>query len=176
MGNEYVRKPYVGQNFGQFRLGLDIQAVHGLIQQQDFRFHGQNSGQRDQPLFATGDYRDFREFARAATFEFNEYGTDNESTITYDADADGYDVDPDGPGEAESFSFGNPDFNFKSLKINAVLRWEYRPGSTFYLVWTQNRTDFADPGDFDFSRDWNSLMGAESEDIVLVKATRWFDL
>lgn len=129
-----------------------------------------------QPLFATGDYRDFKEFARAATYEFNHYGRDGGSTIAYDPAGDVYEVDPDGSGAAEPFSFGNPDFNFKSFKLNAVLRWEYRPGSTLYLVWTQNRTDFADPGDFDFSRDWGSLMSAEGENIVLAKVTRWLDL
>ncbi|MBD3237316.1 MAG: hypothetical protein GF330_11470 [Candidatus Eisenbacteria bacterium] len=129
-----------------------------------------------QPLFATGDYRDFKEFARAATFLFNEYGQDNGSTITFDAEREAYEVDPDGTGPAEPFSFSNPDFNFKSLRFNAVLRWEYRPGSTLYLVWTQSRTDLSDPGSFDLPRDWGSLATAEAENIVLAKVTRWFDL
>ena len=42
------------------------------------------------------------------------------------------------------------DFNFKSLKVNMVLRWEYGPGSTFFFVWTQDRMNFDDPGSFPF--------------------------
>jgi hypothetical protein len=41
-----------------------------------------------------------------------------------------------------------PDFNVKALRANAVLRWEFRLGSTLYLVWTQRRQDQAHPGDF----------------------------
>ena len=50
-------------------------------------------------------------------------------------------VDPDGAGPAQAFTFGRPDFNFKSLRVNAVARWEFRPGSSLYLVWTQRRQD-----------------------------------
>jgi Domain of unknown function (DUF5916) len=129
-----------------------------------------------QPLFVVARYTGFKELAQAATNQFNEYGEENSSTIEYDAEGNSYQIDPDGDGTAESFDLDNPDFNFKSLKINAVLRWEYRPGSTAYLVWTQGRVDYADPGDFSLSRDSRSLMDADSENIVMLKITRWFDI
>jgi len=129
-----------------------------------------------QPLFGVGHYTGFKELARAGSGEYNEYGRANDSAIEYDSDSDEYSVDPDGSGTAETFAFDNPDFNFKSLKINAVLRWEYRPGSTAYLVWTQGRQDYLDPGDFDLSRDSRSLLDADSENIIMLKVARWFDI
>ena len=52
----------------------------------------------------------------------------------------------------------NLDFNFRSLRGTAVLRWEWRPGSTLYLAWQQVRSDYAAGiGDFDFSRDQQAL-------------------
>jgi len=68
----------------------------------------------------------------------------------------------------------NPDFNFKSLRGNAVLRWEYLPGSTLFFVWTQSRSDFEDVGDFQFGQSMRRMFRAPAENIFMVKATYWF--
>ena len=127
-----------------------------------------------QPLVAVGNFRDLKEFARGGTYDFNAYGTDNGSTVSRDADGD-YVIDPDGDGAAEAFTLSDPDFNRKYLKVNMVLRWEYNPGSTFYLVWTQDRANFEDPGDFGLGRDIGNLLQAPGDDIVMVKLTTWLD-
>ncbi len=126
-----------------------------------------------QPYLAVGMYSGFKELARPRTFDFNLYG-ENGTTIA--ASAAGYTVDPDGPGPAAAFAFANPDFNFKSLRGTAVLRWEYRPGSTIFLVWTQNRSDESHPGDFQLGRDLRNLFGAAGENIFLLKITYRFNL
>ena len=126
-----------------------------------------------QPLIAVGAYSEFKELARPATYSFNYYGS-NGSTIFQNGD--GYTVDPDGPGPAAEFNFDNPDFNFKSLRGTVVFRWEFRPGSTFYFVWTQNRQDFANPGELDFGRDLADLISAKGDNIFMLKATYRFNL
>jgi len=126
-----------------------------------------------QPFIAVGDYDRFKELARAKSFDFNEFG-DGDSTISYE---DGiYTVDPDGQNPAPAFSFGNTDFNYKSLRGTIVLRWEYRPGSLLYLVWTQNRADFSNPGDFKFGRDFGNLLTAPGDNIFMLKFTYRFKL
>ena len=95
------------------------------------------------------------------------------STIGY---ADGlYTVDPDGAaGPAAEFAFGNPDFNYKSMRGTVVLRWEYRPGSLIYFVWTQNRADYANPGNLQIGRDLRALFAAPGDNIFLLKVSyRW---
>lgn len=124
-----------------------------------------------QPFLAIGKYDKFKELSRSKSFDFNQFGQ-GQSTISYTDDI--YTVDPDGPGPAPAFSFNNPDFNFKSLRGTVVLRWEYLPGSTLYLVWTQNRADYAHPGDFNFSRDLHDLFTALGDNIFLIKISyRW---
>ena len=125
-----------------------------------------------QILFGVGDYDRFKELARSKSFDFSEFGQ-GQSTISY---ADGsYTVDPDGWGPAPAFSYHNPDFNLKSLRGTAVLRWEYLPGSTLYFVWTQNRANYAHPGVFDFSRDLHDLFGEPGDNIFLIKISyRWY--
>jgi hypothetical protein len=103
------------------------------------------------------------------------YGRDNGSTITSTSTANGtsYTVDPDGNGAAAPFSFGSPDFNFRSLRGTAVVRYEYRPGSTLFFVWTQERDGSAEFGDFDFGRDRSALFRDRPTNIFQVKATYW---
>ncbi|MGE5361490.1 MAG: DUF5916 domain-containing protein, partial [Bacteroidales bacterium] len=83
-------------------------------------------------------------------------------------------VDPDGTGPAEPFKLVNPDFNYKSLRVNAVFRWEWRLGSTLYVVWTQNREDSANPSDrFALGRAVSSLFGARGDNVFAVKVAYW---
>jgi hypothetical protein len=84
--------------------------------------------------------------------------------------------DPDGSGPAAPVEIGNPDFNFKSLRGNAVLRWEYLPGSVFYLVWTQTRADFEEIGEFKFNRSFTRLLDTHPDNIFMAKFTYWFNI
>ena len=126
-----------------------------------------------QPLIAVGKYAEFKELARPATYSFNYYGRNGSTIARNDGE---YMVDPDGAGPAAEFTFANPDFNFKSLRGTVVFRWEYRPGSTFYFVWTQNRQDFANPGELDFGRDLGDLISAKGDNVFMLKATYRFNL
>jgi len=123
-----------------------------------------------QPLVSVGAYRGFKELARPRRFDFLRYGRDAGS-LAYDATAATYSVDPDGPGPAAAFSFDRPDFNFKSLRVNAIFRWEWRPGSTLYLAWTQRREDTAHPGEFELRRDVRALGAAPADNVLLIKVS-----
>ncbi len=103
-----------------------------------------------QPYISTGDYKDFAQLQRTGSYDF----------------APRLDLtDPAG---------FNPDFNFRSLRGNAVLRWEWRPGSTVYLAWQQVRSDYAlGVGDFDLGRDRRALFDAQPDNIFLIKVNYW---
>jgi hypothetical protein len=132
-----------------------------------------------QPFASAGRFKGFKELANPGTQEYLVYGQDNGSTITPVPDpATGktrsYTVDPDGLGVAPAFSIGNPDFRTHSLRGNAVVRWEYRPGSALFFVWQQQREDFLPfEGDFRTSRELTGIFGRPSN-VFLVKATYWF--
>ena len=123
-----------------------------------------------QPLISAGAYSDFKALARPRTYSFDHYSdadsTFNSSTFT---------AYPLGPSGGDSIPVGNPNFNFKSLRGNAVLRWEYMPGSTLFLVWTQTRNDFENVGDFNFGNSMHRLAQAKPDNIFLVKFTYWWN-
>ena len=124
-----------------------------------------------QPFLSVGTYDRFKELTRPKSFNYNVYG-ENGSTIDYADEL--YTIDPDGDGPAAAFTFDNPDFNFKSLRGTVVLRWEYLPGSLLYLVWTQNRANYAHPGELRLGRDLSDLFTAAGDNIFLLKVSyRW---
>ena len=125
-----------------------------------------------QPFIAVGKYSKFKELSAPSTGNFNYYGN-GYSRIVYENG--NYMVDPDGNGPAEPFSFGNPDFNYKSLRGTVVLRWEYRLGSAIYFVWSSSREDDSYPGDFNFRRDITDLFKASGNNTLLVKFTYQFN-
>lgn len=124
-----------------------------------------------QPFIATGDYGQLKELAAPGTFEFTRYGVDA-GVVTLDDDGDAL-VDPDGPGPAEAFTIYNKDFSRVSLRGTGVIRWEWRPGSTLFFVWQQNRSRSEDFGDFDLARDAADLFDGDSHNVFMVKATYW---
>ncbi len=124
-----------------------------------------------QPFLASGDYGILKELRKPGTFEFNRYGVDK-GNVSLDEDGN-YHIDPDGSGPAETLWVGNPDFNRMSLRGTAVMRWQWRPGSTLFLVWQQARSDYRKYGDFDVSRDVDLMFGGDADNIFMLKATYW---
>jgi hypothetical protein len=129
-----------------------------------------------QPFTFTGAYGGFKELARPGSFTFNRYGA-NGTSIRYDSTSFAYTVLPNPADTTDRFTIANPDFRTRSVRINAVLRWEYRPGSTLFVVWTQSRGGiFSDPT-FDVSRDFDhQLFRDPPTNILLVKLNYWMSL
>jgi hypothetical protein len=84
-------------------------------------------------------------------------------------------VDFDRDGTAD-YSFRDRDFNVRSLVGNAVLRWEYHPGSTIFFVWQRRQAGTAATGGFDLHRDLDALFAAPSDDRFMVKVNYWLGL
>ena len=103
-----------------------------------------------EPFVSTGRFNDWRELGdpRAAAYD------------------DRY--RPYGAGESPS------GFSYRQFNSNAVMRWEYRPGSTLFLVWQQGRLQSeVSRGDFRFARDYRDLFSAHPDNTLLVKLAYW---
>ena len=108
-----------------------------------------------QPLVDAGTYAGFKELRAPRTLDFVVRGRDVGSL---------------------PYEIPSPDFGFRSLRGNVVLRWEYRPGSTLYVAWQQQREATAAAGDFALGRDLRSLARIPADDVLLVKASYWLGL
>lgn len=130
-----------------------------------------------QPFISSGSYDDFKEFAAPRELTKLVYGRDVGTISSQNVEGSRqYTVDPDGAGPAASFTFDDPSFTVRSLRGNAVLRWEYRPGSTLFFVWTQSRDDQLSVGTLDFGRDAHAVFSGPAENIFLIKVNYWLGL
>jgi hypothetical protein len=123
-----------------------------------------------QPLVSAGAFSEFKQLSAAGTYDFDVFGEDIGTIERTDGV---YTIRPQGAGTEPVINFGDPDFNFRSLRGNAVMRWEYRPGSALFLVWQQRRVGSEPFGDFDISRDYGGIFSMRPENVFAVKATYW---
>ena len=107
-----------------------------------------------QPFVSAGDYAGFKELANGRSLDYAE----RYAPYAYDIAAN-----------------GDPDFNVKSFRTTNVLRWEYKPGSTLFVVWQQARENDAVPGGFRFGRDVHDIFVAVPQNVFLVKLAYWLN-
>jgi hypothetical protein len=163
----FYGRRYVLADLRQKSLGLDTRVNWTFSPTMTLQLYAQ-------PFISSGEYSAFKEFNAPRSSQWSIYGKDK-GTITKTGTGSSlvYTVDPDGAGSAAPFSIANPDFNFRSLRGNAVFRWEYMPGSTLYFAWTHARSGSEAIGDFDFGRDRDALFSTRPDNVFLVKATWW---
>lgn len=122
-----------------------------------------------QPFIATGAYDEFKRITNSKADELsNRYALYSSGQISYDAENGVYNI-YESSNDDPDYSFDNPDFNVKEFLSNLVVRWEYRPGSMIYLVWSQNRGSYENMGKFDFNNDINDLFDQKPHNVFLVK-------
>jgi hypothetical protein len=129
------------------------------------------------PFAATGRYSNFRRatdtLASAYESRFHRFGA---SEISRDAASGTYAVTEsglDGGIAGASYAFGDPDFRFQEFRSNVVVRWEYKPGSSLFVVWSQGRTGEGQGWDGSYRRNWTDLWQTRPDNVVMVKMTYW---
>ncbi|HEX2394409.1 MAG TPA: DUF5916 domain-containing protein [Bacteroidales bacterium] len=126
-----------------------------------------------QPFVSSGKYYNYKKITDPDANKFeNRYAVFRPDQITYNTGSNNYDVDENPDGTVD-YSISNPDYNFRQFRSNLVVRWEYRPGSTLFLVWSQGRTSTASDGKFSFGNDVKDLFTEQPHNVFLVKLSYW---
>lgn len=136
-----------------------------------------------QPLLSSGDYLTYKQLEDSQSYDFDQFTSGTGTVVGSDVlctgeicEIDGVqhvDFDDDG---VTDYSFGDRDFNVRSLIGNAVLRWEYRAGSTIFFVWQRSQAGSVGVGDFAFGRDLDALFAAPAVNRFIVKVNYWLGL
>ncbi|PHI18902.1 hydrolase [Lewinellaceae bacterium SD302] len=156
---------YLHGSIEQQTLSITLRATINLTPDFTIQYYGQ-------PFVARGVYDNFKNVADPLARDFGDrfYTFSN---ITFDEENNEFLVDDDDDSEVD-FEFRNPDFNFLQFRSNLVVRWEYRPSSTIFLVWSQGLVGNADPSKGVLSALSDDLFGNDVRNTFLVKATyRW---
>jgi hypothetical protein len=120
-----------------------------------------------EPFAASGRYYEYGELSAPRTIE----------RIVYGSSGTAMDLQPDGSRVIRigdlSYTLRNRDFNTLSFRSNIVLRWEWRPGSTLYVVWQQDRASTERIGSLVSAGDMFRSMGAPGSNVFVVKTSFW---
>ena len=124
-----------------------------------------------QPFVSTGAFDEVKEVVDPGAAEYGDrYHIYNDGEIN---EMDGeISIDRDGVAGPD-FSFGRPDFSFGQLRSTVVGRWEYRPGSTLFAIWSHGRTAEGPEGRFSLAEDYGNLAGEGGEHVFLLKLNYW---
>ncbi len=129
-----------------------------------------------QPFISAGSYSEFKKITSPMAERLcDRYYIFTPDEISYNSVDNVYLVD-DTSDPAANYSFNNPDFNFHQFRSNMIIRWEYSPGSTLYLVWSQGRTSSGNDGHFSYGSDMKDLFQIVPHNVFLLKFSYWFKI
>ncbi len=155
---------YVLGQLEQRTMGVTFRIDYNITPELSIQYYGS-------PFASVGRYTGFRRVV-------NPEASDYESRflpIAAVLNGGQYEVYGNGTGGV-LYTFTNPAFNFSQFRSNLVIRWEYLPGSQFYLVWSQERTGYAGSGMFSASDALGGLGSIVPDNIFFIKFSYWFSL
>jgi hypothetical protein len=125
-----------------------------------------------QPFLGAGRYREYKEPAELRALDpdarFEELDGDQIREIDGELA-----IDRDRDGQID-YRADRPDFNVRELRSNVVVRWEYRPGSTLFVIWSHDRSASDDDGRFRIGPELGDLARIAGEHVLLLKLTYWW--
>jgi hypothetical protein len=130
-----------------------------------------------QPFVATGKYYNHKYILNPMATKYKDrFHTYDNSQIAYDTDHFNVDENLDGTTD---YTIDKSDFNVKQFLSNLVVRWEYNPGSTLFLVWSQTRSYDTDSGQMDLFNNLGDLFNKGKNtphNVFLIKFSYRFGL
>ncbi|MDF1549206.1 MAG: DUF5916 domain-containing protein [Bacteroidales bacterium] len=129
-----------------------------------------------QPYISSGNYTNLKRITKPHADNYEDrYHTFTATEAIYSTVNEQFDIDENNDGNVD-YSIENPNFNFREFRSNLVVRWEYKPGSTVYLVWSQGRSSSDSHGSFNYGDDMSKLFGVQPHNVFLIKLNYWFKL
>lgn len=153
---------YLFGRMDQITAGLTTRLDLALSPDLSLQFYGQ-------PFMSAGSFGEFKRVNDPWGAKY----LDRVAPVAAGRDGTGFVADLSGDGTPERFR--NPDFNTAQFRSSAVLRWEYRPGSTLYAVWNQARDHFSPDGEFNLTGGVGDLFGQGSENVLMLKVSYWLN-
>lgn len=160
---------YLFGRIDQKTLGITFRLNYSITPNLSIQYYGQ-------PFVSAGEYSKFKRitFPKAEKYE-DRFHVFAGNEIRFNAVDDQFEIDEDLDGTVD-YTIGQPNFNFQQFRSNLVVRWEYSPGSTVFLVWSQSRTGYESNGTFSFRNDLDDLFNVHPDNVFLIKVNRWFSL
>ena len=128
------------------------------------------------PFSATRKYSAIKRVTNPRADNYNDrFHRYNQNEITFNGITNVYLIDDNADGSFD-YVLHNPDMSFREFRSNLVLRWEYNPGSTIYVVWSQNRSSVNGYESTSLGKTVNRVFDIYPDNIFMIKLNHWFSL
>jgi hypothetical protein len=160
---------YIFGTLDRTTMGLTIRMDYAISPDFTIQYYGN-------PYISAGNYMDIKRIMDPEANGYdNLYHVFNESEIHYDEVDNHYHIDENQNGELD-YTVENPDFNYHQFRSNLVARWEYKPGSTVFLVWTHGRSEYEQVSDLSINHGFSRLFDIAAQNVFLLKFNYWFEI
>ncbi len=158
-------KKYILAKINQETIGLTFRIDYNITPEISLQYYGS-------PFASVGKYSNYKEINNPKAPIYSDRFTVLDNPVLSGND---YQIDENNDGKVV-YSFANPDFNFYQFRSNLVFRWEYRPGSQLFLVWSNDRTQWNSPGYYGINDAPSQLSHSFPNNIFLIKLNYWFSI
>lgn len=160
---------YIQASLDQKTYSLTLRLNYSITPDFSIQYYGA-------PFFSTGKYTNFKYITNPHADGFKErFAIYTEDQISFNSEEKQYYIDENSDGTTD-YNFDKPDFNAMFLNSNLVARWEYRPGSVVFLVWSQGRSQYDTNGDFMMHSDFSDIFEIHPHNVFLIKFSYRFGL
>jgi hypothetical protein len=156
---------YILGKIDQHTMSITFRVDYNVTPEISIQYYGS-------PFATTGKYSDFKKVVDPRASNYYNRFTEFKPTLNGN---NTYEVSETNNAPA-SYNFANPNFDFSQFRSNLVFRWEYRPGSQFVLVWSQDKSAFIQPGEQTLGKAMSNLGDVFPNNIFLIKFNYWFSI
>ncbi len=156
---------YLLGKINQQTIGLTFRVDYYITPELSIQYYGS-------PYISIGKYQEIKYVTNPKADEYdNRFSIYNNPVLMDNV----YQLDENND-QVTDYTLDNPDFDFSQFRSNLVARWEYRPGSTFYLVWSLDKTYYTNPGAYSLSNASSQLKSIHPRNVFLIKFNYWFSI
>lgn len=169
---QYVDTKQSASNINQYILGKIDQQTISFTLRIDYNISPEISLQYyGSPFASVGKYENFKSITDPLAANYY----DRFETLKPVLNGDNYEIFKNN-STSKDYSFKNPNFSFVQFRSNLVFRWEYRPGSQFYFVWSDDMTNYENPAHYQVNNALGRIKGIFPNNVFLIKFNYWFSI
>lgn len=159
---------YISATINRTNYELSFRVTYSINPELTLQYYGR-------PYLSSGKYKDYKMITDPRANKITDrYMVYSPNQLFYDTDNNEYDVDENLDGTYD-YTFAKRDYNFLDFQSNMIVRWEYRPGSTLFFVWTMGKQDYYDSYSTSTNRDIDNLFDSHPHSIFLLKFSYRFN-
>ena len=163
-----IQDEYLLAHLDQKTLGFVLRVDYSINPDLTIQYYGN-------PYISVGKYSKFKLITNPGVQEIDDQYYEFEENELPLSEENTYQI-PQSIIGVDNAVFANPDFNFRQFPSNLVARWEFKPGSTIYLVWSMNMNEWEEVSNFEIKNNIHSLFNTSATNIFLIKFNYWFSL